>query len=144
MYLYFQKSSYRGRGYFVSWEPEGRYCSSKMFRWEPEGRYCCTKSMAIAPFWFSTEHRWFAITPFWLSTDDFSPLPIPHMVTWAPSFFLNQSNYFTFCLLSKIYKTLLCRLTVSLHVLQKSRIFLNVNGLFCEFSLCVWGVKITF
>ena len=35
----------------VSWEPEGRYCSSKMFLWEPEGRYCCTKSMAIAPFW---------------------------------------------------------------------------------------------
>ena len=34
--------------------PEGRYCSSKMFRWEPEGHYCCTKSMAIAPFWFST------------------------------------------------------------------------------------------
>ena len=24
----------------VSWEPEGRYCKSKMFRWEPEGRYC--------------------------------------------------------------------------------------------------------
>ena len=39
----------------VSWEPEGRYCSSKIFRWEPEGRYCCTKSMAIAPFWFSVD-----------------------------------------------------------------------------------------
>ena len=26
--------------YIVSWAPEGRYCSSKMFRWEPEGRYC--------------------------------------------------------------------------------------------------------
>ena len=23
----------------VSWEPEGSYCSSKMFRWEAEGRY---------------------------------------------------------------------------------------------------------
>ena len=55
---------------FVSWEPEGRYCSSKLFRWEPEGGYCCTKSMATAPFWFSTEHLWSAITPFWLSTDD--------------------------------------------------------------------------
>ena len=54
----------------VSWEPEGRYCSSKMFRWEPEGRYCCIKSMAIAPFWFSMEHLWTAIAPFWLSTDD--------------------------------------------------------------------------
>ena len=54
----------------VSWEPEGRYCISKMFRWEPEGRYRCTKSMAIAPFWFSTEHPWIQITPFWLSTDD--------------------------------------------------------------------------
>ena len=54
----------------VSWESEGRYCSSKMFRWEPEGRYCCKKSMAIAPFWFSAEHLWSAITPFWLSTDD--------------------------------------------------------------------------
>ena len=51
----------------VSWEPEGRYCSSKMFRWEPEGGHHCTKSMSIAPFWFSTEHRW---TPFWLSTDE--------------------------------------------------------------------------
>ena len=44
----------------VSWEPEGRYCNSKMFRWDPEGRYCCTKSMAIAPFWFS-EHLWSAL-----------------------------------------------------------------------------------
>ena len=33
----------------VSWEPEGHYCRSKMFRWEPEGRCCCTKSMAIGP-----------------------------------------------------------------------------------------------
>ena len=55
---------------FVSWEPEGRYCSSKMFHWEPEGRYRCTKSMAIAPFWFSTEHLWSAIAPFWLSADE--------------------------------------------------------------------------
>ena len=54
----------------VSWEPEGCYCSSKMFPWEPEGCYCCTKSMAIAPFWFSTEHLWSAIAPFWLSADD--------------------------------------------------------------------------
>ena len=29
----------------VSWEPEGRYHYSTMFRWEPEGRYHCTKSM---------------------------------------------------------------------------------------------------
>ena len=56
--------------HFVSWETEGRYCNSKMFRWEPEGRYCCTKSIAIAPFWFSTEHLWSAIAPFWLSADD--------------------------------------------------------------------------
>ena len=69
--------------YLVSWEPEGRYCRSKMFRWEPEGRHChwlCTAiaygtychwlCTAIAPFWFSTEHLWAAITPFWLSTDD--------------------------------------------------------------------------
>ena len=56
--------------YIVSWEPEGRYCSSKMFRWDPEGRYCCIKSMAIAPFWFSMEHLWTAIAPLWLSTDD--------------------------------------------------------------------------
>ena len=53
----------------VSWEPEGHYCSSKMFRWEPEGRYCCIKSMAIAPFSFSTEHLWSAIAPFWFSTE---------------------------------------------------------------------------
>ena len=25
--------------HIVSWEPEGRYCRSTMFRWEPEGRY---------------------------------------------------------------------------------------------------------
>ena len=56
----------------VSWEPEGRYCSSKMFRWEPEGHYFCTKSMAIAPFWFSTEHLWSALAPFWLSADEIS------------------------------------------------------------------------
>ena len=54
----------------VSWEPEGRYCRSKMFRWEPEGRYCHWLWTAIAPFWFSMEHLWAAITPFWLSTDD--------------------------------------------------------------------------
>ena len=56
--------------HIVSWEPERRYCSSKMFHWESEGRYCCTKSMAIAPFWFSMEHLWSAIAPFWLSADD--------------------------------------------------------------------------
>ena len=56
---------------FVSWEPEGRYCRSKMFRWEPQGRYCHWFCTAIAPFWLPTEHLWAAITPFWLSTDDF-------------------------------------------------------------------------
>ena len=45
----------------VSWEPEGRYHYSKMFRWEPEGPYRCTKSIAITPFWFSMEHRWIVI-----------------------------------------------------------------------------------
>ena len=54
----------------VSWEPEGRYCSSKMFHWEPEEHYFCTKSIAIAPFWVSMEHLWSAIAPFWLSADD--------------------------------------------------------------------------
>ena len=29
-----------GNSTVVSWEPEGRYCRSKMFHWEPEGRYC--------------------------------------------------------------------------------------------------------
>ena len=33
--------------WLVSWEPEGRYCNSTMFRWEPEGRYCCTKSYSV-------------------------------------------------------------------------------------------------
>ena len=56
--------------YIVSWEPEGRYCRSKMFRWEPEGRYCHWLCTAIAPFWFSMEHLWAAITPIWLSSDD--------------------------------------------------------------------------
>ena len=56
--------------HIASWEPEGRYCRSKMFRWEPEGRNRHTLCTAIAPFWFSTEHIWAAITPFWLSTDD--------------------------------------------------------------------------
>ena len=56
--------------HFVSWEPEGRYCRSKMFCWEPEGRYCHWLCTAITPFWFSTEHLWAAIMPFWLSTDD--------------------------------------------------------------------------
>ena len=63
----------------VSWEPEGRYCRSKMFRWEPEGRYCHWLCTAIAPFWFSTEHLWAAITPFWLSTDD-----VVYIVSWEP------------------------------------------------------------
>ena len=54
----------------VSWEPEGRYQYSKMFRWEPEGHYRCIKSMVIAPFLFSTEHLWILIAPLWLSTDD--------------------------------------------------------------------------
>ena len=68
--------------YFISWEPEGRYCNSKMFCWEPEGRYRCTKSMAIAPFWFSMEHLWSAIVPFWLSADD---------IFWRPPVFANVS-----------------------------------------------------
>ena len=56
--------------HIVSWEPEGRYCRSKMIRWEPEGRYRLRLCTAIAPFWFSTDRLWIAITPFWLSTDD--------------------------------------------------------------------------
>ena len=72
----------------ISWEPEGHYCSSKMFRWEPEGRYCCTKSMAIAPFWFSTEHLWAAITPFWLSADDMNS----HIALKEFYFVLNYVN----------------------------------------------------
>ena len=56
--------------HIVSWEPEGRYCRSKMFLWEPEGRYRHTLCTATAPFWFSMEHLWIAIMPFWLSTDD--------------------------------------------------------------------------
>ena len=55
--------------YIVSWEPEGHYCNSKMFRWEPEGRYRHTLCTAIAPFWFSTEHLCIAIAPFWFSTE---------------------------------------------------------------------------
>ena len=40
----------------VSWEPEGRYQYSKIFRWVPQGCYCCSKSMVIlAPFWLSTD-----------------------------------------------------------------------------------------
>ena len=68
--------------HFVSWEPEGHYCSSNLSRWEPERRYRCTKSIAIAPFWFSMEHLWTAIMPFWLSTDDLSrvPPPLPHAI----------------------------------------------------------------
>ena len=68
--------------HFVSWEPEGRYCSSNLSRWEPERRYRCTKSIAIAPFWFSMEHLWTAIMPFWLSTDDWyrGPPPPPHAI----------------------------------------------------------------
>ena len=34
--------------YFISWEPQGGYHCSKMFRWEPEGRSRCTKSMGIS------------------------------------------------------------------------------------------------
>ena len=44
--------------HIVSWEPEGRYCRSKMFCWEPEGRYCHWHCTAIASFWFSMEHLW--------------------------------------------------------------------------------------
>ena len=44
--------------YVVSWEPEGCYHYTKMFRWEPEGRYHHRLCTAIAPFWFSTEHLW--------------------------------------------------------------------------------------
>ena len=44
--------------HIFSWEPEGRYCRSKLFHWEPEGRYCHWLCTAMAPFWFSTEHLW--------------------------------------------------------------------------------------
>ena len=82
--------------YFVSWEPEGHYQYSNMFRWEPEGGYCCTKPMAIAPFWFSTEHLWSVITPFWLSTDDIYPKNIPQhcLVSWEPEGHYQYSNMF--------------------------------------------------
>ena len=43
------------KGHIVSWEPEGRYCSSKMFCWESEGRYHHRLCTAKAPFWFSTQ-----------------------------------------------------------------------------------------
>ena len=45
------------KDHFVSWEPEGLYCSWKMFPCEPEGRYRQGLCTAIAPFWFSMEHR---------------------------------------------------------------------------------------
>ena len=56
----------------VSWESEGPWCCSKMFRLRTRralDRW--TKSMSIAPFWLSTEHRSTeALTPFWLSAGD--------------------------------------------------------------------------
>ena len=58
------------QGHIVTWEPEGHYCISKMFRWEPEGRYRHRIFTATASFWFSMEHLWTAIMPFRLSTDD--------------------------------------------------------------------------
>ena len=42
----------------ISWEPEGRHCSLKMFHWESEGRYRHRLCTAIVPFWFLTEHLW--------------------------------------------------------------------------------------
>ena len=57
----------------VSWEPEGCYCSSKMFHWEPGGRYHHRLCTAIVAFWFSMEHLWIAIMPFWLSADNIYP-----------------------------------------------------------------------
>ena len=71
-----QKGIYKCSSNIVSWEPEGCYYYSKMFRWEPEGRYCHRLSTAIAPFWFSTDHLWILIAPFWLLTDD--------MFHWEP------------------------------------------------------------
>ena len=73
----------RSQLHIVSWEPEGRYCNSKMFSWEPWGRYCHRLCTAIAPFWFSTEHLYTAMTPFWLSNDDITlalRLPSPDSV----------------------------------------------------------------
>ena len=52
-----------------SWEPEGHYHYSTMFRWEPKGDYPCTKSIAIVPFWFRMKHRWTVLTPVWFSVD---------------------------------------------------------------------------
>ena len=34
----------------VSWEPEGHYRYSRMFRWEPEGRYCMYKIYGDSTF----------------------------------------------------------------------------------------------
>ena len=72
--------------HIVSWEPEGRYCRSKMFRWEPEGRYCHWLCTAIAPFSFSTEHLCSAITPYWFSTDDIYRLADFHHPVGTHSF----------------------------------------------------------
>ena len=52
----------------LSWELEGRYRYSKMFRWESEGHYRHRHTM-IAPFWFSMEHLWLLIAPFWFSME---------------------------------------------------------------------------
>ena len=86
-------SVFQNISHIVSWEPEGRYYSSKMFCWEPEGRYCHRLCTAIAPFWFSTEHLWTAITPFWLSTDN-----IQYSMCMKWHFFCMMQNCIFVCL----------------------------------------------
>ena len=90
------------RHIFVSWEPEGCYCSSKIFRWEPDGRYRHRLFTAIALFWFSREHRWAAITPFWFSTDVLSY----HSRYISTTSITNISNWYNSWILRFELKTL--------------------------------------
>ena len=124
---------------YVSWEPEGCYCISKMFRWEPEGSYCHWLCTAIAPFWFSTEHLWAAITPFWLSTDD----------VWSIH---NSCTFFTYnfymsktCMHAKslCILDLICVFRPNLCILDLITVYRSYIRPICEYGCPVWHGGLT-
>ena len=78
----------------VSWEPEGHYHYSMIFRWEPEVCYSHRLCTVIVPFWFLTEHHWM-ITPFWLSKTTLSSMYRRH--TSNISFNLNVHSIVINC-----------------------------------------------
>ena len=85
----------------LTYNPEGRYCRSKMFQWEPsKGAIAidiCTafNSAILVLHGTSLSCNWTKLTPFWLSTDDIVFHSCKLLVLFQiHSFYVGYSMYF--------------------------------------------------